>query len=251
MNGAKRARASTPGQGAFEAEVVAVHADGAADVRRIDGPSAIAPCRSAVPGYAPTVGDRVVVIPLDGGAPVITGVLGAAARVRASSGASAGAEGAAIVVRDAAGEIVARYDGETGALTIAARADVVISAPGRRLDLEAREIALRAEERVGVEAPALDVTARGASLHAEEASVAADAVRVVAAEVAHAVGRWEVRVERLIERAAEAYREAELAETRADRARVIAKAAFDVVAGRASILSDDDAVIDGKRVLLG
>lgn len=248
MSGARRERLrEEDAGGAFEAEVVAAGGD-RAEVRRVGGPSSIVACRSAVPGYAPRAGDRVVVVPLAGGA-AITGVLGVPAAVRAPSGAVAEVEGDAIVVRDPAGAIVARFDGST--LTLTAASDVAIAAPAGKITLDAREIDLRASSRAAISAPDVEVTARAASLHAGEASVAADAVRVVAEEIAHAVGRWEVRAERIVERAAEAYREAELAETHADRVRTIARAAFDVVAGRASILSDDDAVIDGKRVLLG
>lgn len=247
--------------GAFVGEVVEVRPDGEAQVRRMEGPrhggpSALLVCRSAVPGYRPSVGDQVVVLAIDAGgegpSACLVGVLGASPRVAAPSGASAEVSGDSILVRDAAGDIVADYDAARGTLRVGGGVDrLELGAPGGKLVLDADEIELKARSRASVASPELDVTAARASLHAEEVSVMADAIRSVAQEVAVAAGRWEVRVERIIERAGEVYREAELAETRAERVRTLARAAFDVIAGRASILADDDAVVDGKRVLLG
>ncbi|APR77724.1 Hypothetical protein A7982_03071 [Minicystis rosea] len=253
----KRRAPAAAEAGAFVAEVADIDETGRLQVRRsigapsLAGPSVLVACRVAVPGYAPRVGDRVVALAVGEGDACVIGVLDAPARIASASGASASIDGGALVLRDPRGELVASYDPEAGALRIGAVAALTIAVPEGKLSLDADEIELRARSRAAITAPDLDVTARRADLHAEEASLAATAVRVVAEEAAHAVGRWEVRVERLLERAAEAYREAELAETRADRVRTLAKAAFEVVTGRASILSDDDAVIDGKRVLLG
>jgi hypothetical protein len=242
---ARKQRPSPAGEraGGFVAEVAEIDATGGALVRRLSGLSALQPCRVAVPGYAPRPGDRVVVLDVGEVSAAIVGVLDAPppTRIAAGSGASAAIEGEAIVVRDAGGALVATYDG----------ASLRLGAVDGKLVLDAGEIELHARTRVAVTSPELELTARRADLHAEEATLTATEVRTVADQVSHAAGRIEVRVERLIERAGEAYREAELAETRADRVRTVAQGSFEVVAGRASILADDDAVLDGKRVLLG
>ncbi len=73
-----------------------------------------------------------------------------------------------------------------------------------------------------------------------------------AAEVVTEAGRVEVDAGRLVERAGDAYRHVEgLAELQAGRARTLVEGAHQLVAQRTSVTSDDDTIIDGKRVLLG
>lgn len=281
----RRATETRPAGGhVFEAEIASVTGDGRAQVRRRGGPSALVPCEVAVLGYAARAGDRVLVtLAPEGASGWITGVLQAERRtdsvhaidtppgldeatragdtgprraLDAPSGATAAVEGEAIVVRDPAGAIVARYDagrstlriGEglarveigsaNGTVTIAAR-DIELNAESGTVAVAARDIALAAPEGK------VAIAGREVDIHASTRAT------VSAEDMEHTAGRWEVGVGRLIERASEAYREAELTETRGDRVRTLAKTAFDVVAGRTTLLSDDDTVIDGKRVLLG
>lgn len=270
-HGSRRRRAATaaahPG-GAFEAEVAAVSGGGRAQVRRPGGPSSLLPCEVAVPGYQPRPGDRVVVTAAaDGLAAWITGVLmpraaqtahpaadasPTPATITAPAGATASLAGGALVLRDPAGALVATYDPARSTLRIGeGLSRVEIGAADGTVAIAARDIQLRAATAALVEAPELSVNAGRATLKAEHASVSAALVHTAAEELSHTAARWEVSVGRLIERASEAYREAELAETRAERARTLVKAAFDVITGRTTLLSDDDTIIDGKRVLLG
>jgi hypothetical protein len=73
-----------------------------------------------------------------------------------------------------------------------------------------------------------------------------------AGEVVCEAGRLEVRVDRLFQRARDVYQEVEgLLQTRAGRIRALARGAYQVLAGRVSVAAEEDAAIDGKRVLLG
>jgi hypothetical protein len=73
-----------------------------------------------------------------------------------------------------------------------------------------------------------------------------------AREVECEAGRIELRADRIFERARDVYRDVEgLLQTRADRIRTIARGAYQMFAHRVNIAAEDDAAVDGKRVLLG
>jgi len=73
-----------------------------------------------------------------------------------------------------------------------------------------------------------------------------------APEVVCEAGKIELRAERLIERVRDVYLEVEgVVHTRAERVRTIARDVFQVFSKRASVVAEEDASIDGKRVLLG
>lgn len=95
----------------------------------------------------------------------------------------------------------------------------------------------------------------GVELRAREGDLTLSAPgRVVlrATEVVTEAGRVEVDAGRLVERAGDAYRRVEgLAELQAGRARTLVEGACQLVAQRTSVTSDEDTIIDGKRVLLG
>jgi hypothetical protein len=131
--------------------------------------------------------------------------------------------------------------------------DVVMRAPKGRIVLEAgTELELRARERVAVESPNVDVTADSASLYVREASVIADVIRTTADEVATTVGRWELGARRIVERAVDVVRAYEgVLHLTTGRAHTVVREAYDLVAKRTSIASEEDTTIDGKRVLLG
>ena len=89
-------------------------------------------------------------------------------------------------------------------------------------------------------------------LRATEVDTAADVVRTTADAAVTTVGRLEVEASRVVEHAGDAYRHVEgLAELQAGRARTLVEGSYQVVAERATIQSDEDTTIDGKRVLLG
>jgi hypothetical protein len=129
------------------------------------------------------------------------------------------------VLRDAAGRTVLRYDATNGALTLEAESgDVRIVAPSGRVVLDARDA-------VSIHTERLDATVRDARW---------------------SVGRWELRAVRIAERAEQVVRDVEGVFTmRAERARTIVRGAYDLLAGRTKVVSREDTVVDGKRVLLG
>ena len=207
-----------------------VHARGLRPAEAGAAPEPPAPpvfARVAVPGYAPVEGDRVLVQHVaETGAAFVTGVVFASrsASITTPSGASATAEGEVLALRDAGGRIVATLDGLTGELCLAAEGDLRLSAPSGRVLVEA----------------AGEVVLRGASLH------------VNAEEARLAVGHWELRAERIVERTTDALRTVEgLLETRAKHARLLVSRTLEILSRRATIASEEDTRIDGKRVLLG
>jgi hypothetical protein len=73
-----------------------------------------------------------------------------------------------------------------------------------------------------------------------------------AQEVECEAGRIELRADRIFERARDVYREVEgLLQTRAERVRTLARGAYHVFAKRVNVAAEEDASVDGKRVLLG
>jgi hypothetical protein len=73
-----------------------------------------------------------------------------------------------------------------------------------------------------------------------------------AAEVECEAGRIELRADRILERARDVYREVEgLLHTRAERIRTLATGAVHLFGKRVNVLAEEDAAVDGKRVLLG
>jgi hypothetical protein len=73
-----------------------------------------------------------------------------------------------------------------------------------------------------------------------------------ASEVVCEAGRLELRADRIFEHARDVYREVEgLLQTRAERVRILARGAYHLFAKRVSVLAEEDAAVDGKRVLLG
>lgn len=73
-----------------------------------------------------------------------------------------------------------------------------------------------------------------------------------AGEVVCEAGRFELRAERIVERAGDVYREiGGVLQTRAGRVRTLVSDVYHVLAKRARIAAEEDAAVDGKRVLLG
>jgi hypothetical protein len=77
-------------------------------------------------------------------------------------------------------------------------------------------------------------------------------IALKAREVECEAGRIELRADRIIERARDIYRDVEgLLQTRAERMRTLATGAYQLFAKRVNVLAEEDAAVDGKRVLLG
>ena len=150
--------------------------------------------------------------------------LGRGSTLRTADGASAALEDGEIVVRSPSGEAVVRYDAKVGLRIIAPEGDLTLAAPKGRVVVQAGTEAM-------LEAPRLTVRA---------------------SELTQLVGRWELRAERIVESAKDAYREiSELLQVRAGRVRTLVRGTSQLVAGRTEIVSDEDTIVDGKRVLLG
>jgi hypothetical protein len=89
-------------------------------------------------------------------------------------------------------------------------------------------------------------------LRASEVETSATLARTTASEVVTSAGRVEVEAKRVVERAGDVYRHVEgLAELQAGRARTLVEGAYQLAAKRTTVQSDEDTIIDGKRVLLG
>jgi hypothetical protein len=175
---------------------------------------------------------------------------GAARELRARDGSGAAlarsAAGAEVLrVSDARGRVLFEYHPE--------ERRAVVYAPDGDLDLEAGG-------RLRLRAPAIELTA-GDELRvgAARAEVTLDEGRLVARATAAVVKRatqtfetLETGVGRLVERAREAYRQADdLAETRAGRLRVVAEKTLHLLAERALIKAREDVKVKGDKIHVG
>jgi hypothetical protein len=154
---------------------------------------------------------------------------GEPSELRTPEGARAVAEGSTLRLESPDGALVARYDAETGTLHLQGASSVSLSAP---------RVELRADEVLSLEAPRIESRA--------------DAVDATWTEVVWAVGRWDLRASRIREHARDVFRDVRgLAQTRAGRVRTVARKTLQLLGARASLKAREDAVVDGKRVLLG
>ncbi|APR77235.1 Hypothetical protein A7982_02582 [Minicystis rosea] len=235
-----------------------------------------------IPGYTPSVGDRVIVS-FGAAESYVIAVLHAAApeALVLPDGARAELDGGRLELRDAAGRLLVRY--EDGRAEIAAPAgDLRLSAPAGRVVIDAAqdvsvrsgrdariESARRFEvtsgpasesapslsldgKRAAISAPQVEVTTKSARLATARATVLSRSITVTAEQLATKVVKYELTAERLIERTKDAFRDAsDLAQTRAGRLRTLVKDVFSSHARRSVIVSTDDTSIDGKKVLLG
>jgi hypothetical protein len=233
-----------------------------------------------IPGYSPSVGDRVLVsFGLDES--YVVAVLHAAAAPESlilPDGARADAMGGRLELRDARGRLLVRY--ESGHVEIAAPSgDLRLSAPEGRVVLESGldvevssgrdvrfEAARRFEaatagghtsfsldpKRAALRAPEVDVTSKTARLATTRATILARSIATTAEHVAQKVVKYELTAERLVERTKDSFRDAtDLAQTRVGRLRTIVKDVLSLHARRSVLVSTDETSIDGKKVLLG
>ncbi len=163
-----------------------------------------------------------------------------------------------LVVQNESGDLLAiglgaRSAAPRSGLEVTPNGDVVLRSEGGRVLVEAgTNVEIRATKSLDLTAAELEVTADIGSLHVREASVIADTIRTTADEIATTVGRWELRARRIVERATDAVRSYQgLLHIGAGRARTVVRENFAIAAKRTSITSQEDTVVDGKRVLLG
>ncbi len=235
-----------------------------------------------IPGYTPSVGDRVVVS-FGSTESYVIAVLHAAApeALLLPDGARAEVSGGRLDLRDVRGRLLVRY--EDGHAEIAAPAgDLRLCAPEGRVVIEsALDVALRSGRDVRIEAarrfevttdaasssatrlsldatratlraPHVEVTSKSARLATSRATVLARSIAVTAENLAQTLVKYELTAERLVERTKDTFRDAsDLAQTRAGRLRTIVKDVFSMHARRSVLVSTDETSIDGKKVLLG
>jgi hypothetical protein len=146
-------------------------------------------------------------------------------------------------------------DGSTYVLGVvrASRAPTIATPTGASASIEGERIALR--DAAGRLLLTLDGATGELRLEAErDLRLSAPEGRVVveASAMDLSVGHYELRAERIIERAADVFRTAEgILETRARHARTLVSRTLELFGRRTTIASEEDTRIDGKRVLLG
>jgi hypothetical protein len=241
MSDEARAEATSSGLG-YEGVVTEVLELGRVTVRTLEGASRTA--RLAVVGYAPAVGDRLLLLDTDRGDTFAIGAVAVAAppaEPEARLGDTrAVVEGEAIVLRRDDGTVVLRHDPAKERTEVApAAGDLVFDAPEGDLVLRAGEGAVR-------------IAGRRVALEADAITQDAESVRTTATEVGWSADRWELRVNRIREHAREAFRRIDgLLETRAGRLRAVVRRSAHHVAERTTIRSRGVTSVDGEQVHLG
>jgi hypothetical protein len=135
----------------------------------------------------------------------------------------------------------------------AARGPRIATSAGASAEVEGERIALR--DAAGRLLLTLDGATGELRLEAEhDLRLAAPRGKVVveASALDLSVGHYELRAERIVERATDAFRTVEgILETRARHARAVVSRTLELFGRRTTIASEEDTRIDGKRVLLG
>jgi len=270
------------------AKVVAV--DGAAlTVRGASFGTAAARLALVGHGYAPRVGDAVLVGAADDGARYVVGVVRAlrevAPSVTASDGTSAALEAdegrEVLRLRDPEGRVLLEHrpsEGRTvihaaGDLALDADGDLDLSAAGKvrvragtDLELEgAGDVRLAATDLDGAVASAVtmregrtEVRTRRLGARVErvdtqvdEANLVTGTLRTMARRVKHDVEVLETRAGRLIEKTTEAWRETEgLSQTKAGRLRLVASGALTALGETALLKAREGVKIKGEKIYL-
>jgi hypothetical protein len=208
-------------------------------------------------GYAPAVGDSVLVATDAGGARYVIGVLGALRAlpaVEASDGsratvtreAAAGAEAREVLrVTDGAGRVLfEHFPGERRSVVHAPEGDLEIAAAGQ-VRLRGASVAIEAADELGV-------SAKRAEVKLDEGRLTARATTAVIEHAAHTFATLETSVGRLIESAREAYRSCEgLAETRAGRLRLVAEKTLHALADGVLLKGREDVKVKAGKIYLG
>jgi hypothetical protein len=278
-----RSRSSAAAPPSVEPAVVEEVGDRLRVRRSGDGaPRAVVDARLArIPGYVPSVGDRVIVS-FGATESYVIAVLHAAAPETwvLPDGARAELDGGRLELRDAEGRLLVRYqagvaeiaapEGDLrlcapqGRVVVEAGLDVsiegardVVHRAGRRLDLAAGASDAAPQVRIepgsaSVRAAKIDVQARSSRLVTGVATILARTIATTAEEMAIHVSRHELTATRLVEKTRDAFRDvADLAQSRVGRMRTLVKDVCSVDARRNVMISREDTTIDGKKILLG
>lgn len=236
-------------------EVVGSSDEGLVQVRSGDAPAPVETARLAVLHYQPSAGDQVVLLRDSVSPPMVIGVLERPQPrlLRTAGGTSAAVEGDSIVVRNGAGTPVLSFSDSTGLELRASEGDLVLAAPNGAVRIQAgTALDFDGTERIRMRTATAELQAERVAVESTEATLAADRAQATAADMTVLAGRWELRAQRLVEAAVDAYREIEgLSQCRAGRVRTLVEGAYQLLARRSEIVSEDDTVVDGKRVLLG
>lgn len=151
-------------------------------------------------------------------------------RLRLASGAEAVASGNQLEVLNDQGQLVARFDSETGTLTLHSLGDLDLVSSGA--------LRLKGGRGVEIEAPSVTQRCERYTLETQDAHVS--------------TSRWRLEASRIIERSTDVYRRVErVYETRAESIRSIARGALSLLAEKTTLKSKDETRVDGRRVLLG
>jgi len=249
-----RTAESSPNQAiAATAVVTCVEKDGLQLQRRSDSLALTARVAVLV-GYAPAVGDEVLVAESDVG-PVVIAVL------RTSNP----------MVLSAPNDLV--LSAPSGSIRIDAALDVAISAERDATLVGTRRAALRVDgaredeeatpadlasrvvvERKGVTVagPSVEAHAKRARLISAGADVIAQAIRSSATTIETRARKIDVTAEQVVRRAKDVLDEISgLVETRAGRVRSLVRGAFSLKSKTTTMRSSEDTSVDGRRVLLG
>jgi hypothetical protein len=235
----------------------------------------------AVPGYDdPREGDRVLAMTDDAGATWVLGVIRAPRPVSLLERALE-PEPVPVVVRDRRGRLLFEYDPREdravlhvpsgdlevsvpeGALRMRARDGVELDTEGelslhggRRISLEAARSAL--SSRVSIEPGEVSLVGAVVTAAAERAELLASRVGLKATQLESHVDRarsvakvLDVRAGRIVERAKDVYREVSgLSQTRAERVRLVAEKAMQLVGENTLLKARDRMKIKGERIHL-
>lgn len=135
----------------------------------------------------------------------------------------------------------------------ASRTPVVVTPAGASASVEGETIALR--DAAGRLLLTLDGATGELRLEAQKdlrLSAPSGQVVVEASAMSLSTGHYELRAERIVERATDVFRTVEsLLETRARHLRAVVSRTLELAGRRTSITSEEDTRVDGKRVLLG
>jgi len=194
-------------------------------------------------------------------------------------GATATREGDVLALRDADGRLCVKFAHGTAEI-VASAGDLILSSPAGRvvvksaMDIEleaARDVTQRASRKISLEVgeesgsrvviepgqtrvvtKKLDVEAQKSRLVTGHATVVAQKISTTALRVAQSVDRWELSATRIVESAKDAFLEVtDLVQSRVGRVRTFVKGAYAVHARRATVVSQEETKVDGKKVLLG
>lgn len=226
---------------------------------------------SLVPICACDVGASVAITTTDHGSELVLGVIGGASRTSVSlpggfrahvttRGADAG-----VRVEDERGVAILAFDPVSGAVSIAARGELLLAAgsavrvmaprvelssavpaasSASVLGLDAGGVTLRAPELrvgvgdVGVDAGTVGLRAESVHVRSEEADVGVVRVRLAAERVRATLSAWFAQIK-------------DVAQTRAGRLRLIVDGSADIRAGEIRARADREVDIDGSRINLG